>query len=86
MNDDHNVVSLHPDGPTAALPPSPHEAKSLEQLIIFCERVEEALVHVTTALVGLESRMRRLELSWAKAEKQKLQSAAIYNGQGDRVR
>lgn len=86
MDDDANVVTLHPAAPKAAPQPSADDTKSVEQLIAFCERVEEGLQHVTTVLVGLESRLRRLELAWAKAEKQKLQSTAIYNGQGERVR
>ena len=86
MSDEDKIVTLRPAPPPAAPMPPDDEQKSVVQLISFCERVEEGLQHVTTVLVGLESRLRRLELAWAKAEKQKLQSTAIYNGQGERVR
>lgn len=85
MGDDENVIPLRPAEPPAAPQPDSGEPKSIEQLTAFCERVEEGLQYMTTVLVGLESRLRRLELAWNKAEKQKLQATAIYNPQGDRV-
>lgn len=79
-----NVVALRP-GPVAATPP-PCEDPALANVLTFCEQMQEGLSHVTAALISLESRIKRLELAAAKAEKQKLASVAIYDGHGDRVR
>lgn len=85
---DENVVPLRPPAAPAgaATPPAPEQQKSFEQVLAFCERVEEGLQHVAATLVQMDARLRRLELARAKDEKKKLQATAIYNGHGERVR
>lgn len=83
---DDKIVSLRPAPPseTAAQPASVAD-QTLANLTAFCERVHEGMEHLTAALVQMDARLRRIELAHNKAEREKLQKTAIFNGHGERV-
>jgi len=76
-----NVVPLKPSTAQHKL-----DEKTLEACVATCERVSEALDHVAKVLVGLDLRLRKLELAHNKAEREKVTKTAIYNGHGERIR
>jgi hypothetical protein len=85
MSDD-NVVPLRPmpQPPCDVGVTVPDDVAG--QLMAFCERLNEGLNHVTSVLINVDARLRRLELALNKIEREKVTKSAIYNGQGERVR
>lgn len=86
MSEDDNVVSF----PRAEGAPESVDAlaqaaeRMVADLTAFCERLDEGLQHVAKVLVGMDARLRRLELAHNKAEREK-PKPAIFNAQGGRA-
>jgi hypothetical protein len=85
MSDD-NVVPLRPvaQAPCDVGGAVPDDVAG--QLTAFCERLDEGLNHVTSVLINVDARLRRLELALNKSERERVTKTAIYNGSGERVR
>lgn len=69
------------------LPQAPKEAPAdptLENLIEFCQRLEEGMQYIATTLVAMDSRVRRLELAVNKEAREKAKPS-ILNVNGERV-
>lgn len=85
MSDD-NVVPLRPAPQAPCDVGDAASDDAIGQLMAFCERLDEGLNHITSVLINVDVRLRRLELAVNKAEREKVTKSAIYNGQGERVR
>lgn len=89
MSDEENVVTFRPPQvPSAAAPITRSEQELcdvVQNLMTYCERLEEGLQHASQVLVAMDTRLRRLELAHNKAEREKVTKTAIYNPHGQRV-
>lgn len=88
MSDD-NIVTFRPPGvPSAEAPITRSEQELCEvvqNLMAYCERLEEGMQHISQVLIGMDSRLRKLELAHNKAEREKAAKPTIFNPQGKRV-
>lgn len=85
MSEPDNVVSLRP-APQMPCDSADAAPDANEALVAFCERLNEGMNHVTTALIQIDARLRRVELAVNKTEREKVTKSVLYNGQGERVR
>lgn len=79
-----NVVTL-PTALHAVDPATPPDAPTLENLMAFCQRLEEGMQYVAQTLVAMDSRLRRLELAANKEARDKAKPT-ILNMHGDKAR
>lgn len=70
---DDNVVTLRPviEAPADVEPSSAEQRMTLDNLVAFCERLNEGLQHVASVLVQTDARLRRLELAQNKVAREK---------------
>ena len=77
-----NVVKL-PLQPAPPVSFKPSDEETITNLLAFCERLEEGMKHLATIVVGLDTRMRRLELAHNKAAREK--AGALVDVRGERI-
>jgi hypothetical protein len=70
-------------GADAVFKPAGADADTIANLLVFCERMDEALRHTAAALLALDTRMRRLELAYNKAAREK--AGALVDMRGERI-
>jgi hypothetical protein len=74
-----NVVTM----PVRMFKPAGADADTIANLLVFCERMDEALRHTAAALVALDTRIRRLELAYSKAAREK--AGVLVDVRGERI-